>query len=56
MLCILLARYNDAIKDYSAVITIEPSNSHAYHNRGTSYDKLGQSDKAIADFAKVVTF
>ncbi len=34
------------------VIEIDPSNSHAYHNRGISYDKLAQFELAIADFSK----
>ena len=34
------------------VIEIDPSNSHAYHNRGISYDKLGRFELAIADFSK----
>ena len=37
---------------HSQVIEIDPSNSHAYHNRGISYDKLGQFERAIADFSK----
>jgi tetratricopeptide (TPR) repeat protein len=34
------------------VIELDPSNSHAYHNRGISYDKLGEFELAIADFSK----
>jgi hypothetical protein len=34
------------------VIELDPRNSHAYHNRGISYDKMGRFDAAIADFTK----
>lgn len=34
------------------VIELDPRNSHAYHNRGISYDKMGRFDAAIADFTQ----
>lgn len=34
--------------DYSRVIVLDPTNAHAYHNRGISYDKKGQYEAAIA--------
>ena len=40
--------------DYTRVIELDPTNSHAYHNRGISYDKIGDFEKAIADFTKVL--
>ena len=33
---------------------MDPTNAHAYHNRGISYDKKGQYESAIADFTKVL--
>ena len=36
------------------MIKLDPGNSHAYHNRGISLDKLGHFDSAIADFTKVL--
>ncbi|CAM9399424.1 unnamed protein product, partial [Heterosigma akashiwo] len=30
------------------------SNTHAYHNRGISYDKIGEFQSAVEDFAKVL--
>ena len=42
------------IKDYTAVIRLDPSNCHAYHNRGISYDKKGDFERAISDFTKVL--
>jgi hypothetical protein len=49
-----LERYAEAAEDYSKVIEMDPTNAHAYHNRGISYDKLGFVDLAIADFTKVL--
>lgn len=36
------------------VISLDAKNAHAYHNRGISYDKTGQYEKAIQDFQKVL--
>ena len=33
---------------------LEPTNTHAYHNRGLSFDKLGQHHEAVRDFRKVL--
>ena len=35
------------------VISLDPGNTHAYHNRGISLDKLGSFDVAIKDFSTV---
>jgi lipoprotein NlpI len=40
--------------DYNAVIALDPLNSHAFHNRGISYDKKGMFEAAIADFTRVL--
>lgn len=47
-------RYNEAICDYNAVIELDANNTHAFHNRGISYDKLGMFEEAIKDFSKVL--
>lgn len=39
--------------DYSRVIALDPTNAHAYHNRGISHDKSGAYESAVADFSKV---
>ena len=36
------------------MISLDPSNSHAYHNRGISYDKNGDFQNAILDFQHVL--
>lgn len=33
---------------------MDPGNSHAFHNRGISYDKNGDFERAIQDFTKVL--
>lgn len=40
--------------DYSRVIALDPTNAHAYHNRGISHDKSGAYESAVADFSKVL--
>lgn len=46
--------YNDAISDYSKTIEIDPRNAYAYYNRGISYDKMGDYNLAIKDFARAI--
>ena len=46
--------YELAIQDYNRVIDLDPCNTHAFHNRGISYDKLTLYDKAIQDFTRVL--
>jgi tetratricopeptide (TPR) repeat protein len=43
-----------AINDFSQVIIGNPNHINAYYNRGVSYQKTGQNDKAIDDFKKVL--
>lgn len=37
-----LNMYREAIKDYSKVLTYEQRNVHALHNRGISFERMGQ--------------
>lgn len=46
--------FASAVADYTRVAALDPGNSHAYHNRGISHDKLGNWDAAIADFSRVL--
>lgn len=47
--------HNDGMRGFVIqVISLDPCNAHAYHNRGISYDKIGQYEKAIQDFQKVL--
>jgi Flp pilus assembly protein TadD len=46
-----LSQYQDAIKDFSKVIAIDPANANAYFNRGCCYDTIGELDLAISDYS-----
>ena len=46
-----LAHYNEAIKDFTRVIEIDPDNANAYFNRGCCYDSIGELDLAISDYS-----
>ncbi len=47
--------YQEAIEQFSELITREPKNADAYKNRGVSYMKLEKFDLAIQDFEKAKT-
>lgn len=47
-----LGKYNEAIQDMTKAISIE-DNENSRYIRGLAYSKLGQKDKANADFKKV---
>jgi tetratricopeptide (TPR) repeat protein len=46
-----LARYKEAIRDFTQVIDIDPQNANAYFNRGCCYDSIGELDLAISDYS-----
>ena len=46
-----LARYKEAVKDFSSVIEIDQQNANAYFNRGCCYDSIGELDLAISDYS-----
>ena len=48
----ILADYGKAIDDYSTVIRIAPDHARSYYQRGLAYEKLGQPEKALADFQR----
>lgn len=41
----------EAIKDFTSAIGIDPKFGHAYYNRGVANKKLGNSQKASQDFS-----
>lgn len=47
---VVLLAWPTQCRGAAQVIELDPRNSHAYHNRGISYDKLGEFEKAISDF------
>jgi tetratricopeptide (TPR) repeat protein len=44
--------YDEAIKDYTEAIRLDPKLAAAYYNRGKIYDNKGMHDEAQADFEK----
>ena len=39
--------YDEAIRDYTEAIRLDPKNAKAYRNRGLAYRRLGKYDEAI---------
>ena len=39
-----------AIAEYSRAIEIDPRLIDAYHNRGVSYERRGDRDRAVSDY------
>lgn len=46
--------YDQAIKDYTKVIELNPQNADAYNNRGASYINKNNYDQAIKDYQKAI--
>ncbi|UII24060.1 tetratricopeptide repeat protein [Fulvivirga ligni] len=46
--------YDKAVKAYTDYLHLEPTHIKSLYNRGRAYEELGQHDKAIADFNKVI--
>ena len=42
-----LARYKDAIADYTKVLDLDPMKTHAMHNRGISYQRVGEFELVL---------
>jgi lipoprotein NlpI len=47
-----MGAYDHAIADYSRVLEIDRTNTHAFHNRGISYEKKGEYLLAVRDFTR----
>jgi tetratricopeptide (TPR) repeat protein len=45
-----------AIKDLSATIELEPTNDAIYYKRARAYQQLKQADKALRDFSEAIGF
>ncbi|MCK6439982.1 MAG: tetratricopeptide repeat protein, partial [Planctomycetes bacterium] len=44
----------EAIKDYSRAIALDPANYNHFNGRGNAYRDIGEFEKALADFDEVV--
>jgi len=47
-------RRDEAIREYSAAIALEPEEAAAYNNRGIVYDDLGKYEEAIEDYSTAI--
>ncbi|WP_185113995.1 tetratricopeptide repeat protein [Fulvivirga imtechensis] len=46
--------YKEAVKAYTEYLRLEPTHVKSLYNRGRAYEELGEYEKALADFNKVV--
>jgi regulator of sirC expression with transglutaminase-like and TPR domain len=46
--------WDHALADYQQAIALKPDLVEAYLNRGLVYSQMGEEEKAIADFQKVL--
>jgi len=50
----LLDNYQEALKDYTKVIELDPVNAGAYSNRGIVHARLGNNQEAVNDSNKAL--
>ena len=48
-----IAKYEEAVTDYTKVLSIDPNNTHALHNRGICYERIGLYRNAIEDMIEL---
>jgi len=51
-----LGRVEEAIQEYAQAVEIDPNWPETYFNRGYAYKILSETDKAVADFTKFLSF
>jgi len=47
--------YNEALSYLNQSVQLDPNNAYAYYYRGMTYQSLGETERAIADFQKCLT-
>jgi tetratricopeptide (TPR) repeat protein len=47
-------RYDDAIKDFTTAIQIDPTRADSYERRGQAYEQKKEIDKALADYDRAL--
>lgn len=47
-------RHEDAIRDYTLCINLDPNDADAYYNRGICYNQSKQYEQSIKDYDKVI--
>lgn len=49
-----MGKYEAALTDFNHALELNPKLAEAYGNRGLAYKAMGQVEKAIADFERVL--
>ena len=47
-------QYEEAVASYSEYLILNPTDLKTLYNRGRAYQEIGENDKAIEDFTKVI--
>lgn len=50
-----LAQYDEAIKDFTRVIELDPHNINAFFNRGSAHDSNGAYQLAVKDYTAALS-
>jgi len=51
-----LGRIEEAVQEYELAVRLDPSYPETYFNRGYAFKMLGETDLAVADFQKFLSF
>lgn len=54
LLLLQLGEYAEALEDYQAALTLDPSSSYAHYNCGIVLDRLGEFASAVACFSAAI--
>ena len=52
--CAVQGRFEEALRDYSAAIQLNPRHCRAFYNRAFSNDRLRRYDAAVADYTRAL--
>lgn len=47
-------KYDQALKDYTAALSLDPESERAYHGRGLTYDFMGRFGDAVNDYDRAI--
>ncbi len=50
--CLMLERYEDAVKAFEKVTDLEPENAEAWYFKGAAYHKLGQTQESYEAYQR----